>query len=77
VAVLLGVLLSTAALLVEEIYYRSYPRLRDVLILFVFAIMENFFYRQIHSWWRFLGLIDFILKRGGWGTLSRRRFEDS
>lgn len=77
VAVLLGVLLSTAALMVEEIYYRSYPKLRDVLILFVFAIMENFFYRQIHSWWRFLGLVDFVFKRGGWGTLSRQRFEES
>jgi cellulose synthase/poly-beta-1,6-N-acetylglucosamine synthase-like glycosyltransferase len=74
-AVLLGVLLSTAALLVEEIYYRSYPKLRDVLILFVFAILENFFYRQMHSWWRLLGLIDFVFKRGGWGTLSRQSFD--
>lgn len=77
VAVLLGVLLSTAALLVEEIFYRSYPKLKDVLILFAFAILENFFYRQIHSWWRFLGLVDFAFKRGGWGTLSRQRFDNS
>ncbi len=77
VAVLLGVLLSTAALLVEEIYYRSYPQLKDVLVLFAFAIAENFFYRQIHCWWRFLGLIDFTFKRGGWGTLSRQRFDNN
>lgn len=74
-AVLLGVLLSTAALMMEEIYFRSYPRLRDILILFLFAIMENFFYRQLHTWWRFLGLIDFLFKRGGWGTLARQSFE--
>ncbi len=74
-AVLLGVLLSTAALVMEEIYFRSYPRLRDILILFLFAIMENFFYRQLHTWWRFLGLIDFLFKRGGWGTLARQSFE--
>jgi cellulose synthase/poly-beta-1,6-N-acetylglucosamine synthase-like glycosyltransferase len=75
-AVLLGVFLSTAALLAEEIHYRSYPRLRDVLILFLYAVMENFFYRQLHTWWRFLGLIDFFFKRGGWGTLARQRFND-
>ena len=74
-AIMLGVLLSTAALLVEEIFYRSYPKLRDVIILFAFAVLENCFYRQVHSWWRLLGIIDFVFKRGGWGTLSRQRFD--
>ncbi len=75
-AVLLGVLLSTAALLMEEIYFRSYPRLRDILILFFFAVMENIFYRQLHTWWRFLGLIDFLFKKGGWGTMARQSFSN-
>jgi cellulose synthase/poly-beta-1,6-N-acetylglucosamine synthase-like glycosyltransferase len=74
VAVVLGILLSTASLLMEEIFYRSYKNLREVLILFLFAVMENFFYRQIHSWWRFLGFIDFIFKRGGWGVQTRKSF---
>jgi len=75
-AVLLGVLLSTSALLMEEIYYRSYPKLRDPLILFLFAVLENFFYRQLHSWWRLLGLIDFFFKKRGWGALSRKTFSE-
>jgi cellulose synthase/poly-beta-1,6-N-acetylglucosamine synthase-like glycosyltransferase len=74
-AVLLGIVLSTAALLMEENYYRSYPNLRDIITLFAYAVMENFFYRQLHTWWRIKGLFDFLLKRGGWGTLTRHRFE--
>lgn len=74
VAVLLGILLSTAALLMEEIYYRNYPKLRDIVVLFFYAVLENFFYRQLHTWWRFLGLLDFIFKRGDWGILKRQSF---
>ena len=76
-AILLGILLSTSALLMEEIYYRSYPRLRDVLILFGYAILENFFYRQLHAWWRIRGLIDWIFKKRAWGTLERRSFTET
>ena len=77
VAILLGILLSTSALLMEEIYYRRYPRLQDVLILFFYAIMENFFYRQLHAWWRFRGLLDFFFKKRAWGTLDRRSFTEA
>lgn len=73
-AILLGILLSTSALFMEELYYRRYPRLRDIITLFGFAIMENLFYRQLHTWWRFLGLIDFFFKKRNWGVLERRSF---
>ncbi len=76
-AILFGILLSTAALLMEEIYYRQYPRLRDVLTLLGFAVLENFFYRQIHAWWRFRGLLDFMFKKSTWGTLERKSFSSA
>ena len=75
-AVLLGILLSTSALLMEEIYYRSYPRLRDILVLFGYAILENLFYRQIHAWWRFRGLLDFFFTKRSWGTVERKSFSE-
>jgi cellulose synthase/poly-beta-1,6-N-acetylglucosamine synthase-like glycosyltransferase len=75
-AILLGILLSTAALLMEEIFYRNYPRLRDVLILFLFAVLENLFYRQLHTWWRFRGLLDFFFKPRTWGSVTRRSFNN-
>ena len=76
-AILLGILLSTSALLMEEIYYRSYPRLRDILILFVFAIAENLFYRQLHAWWRFRGLLDYFFRKRSWGTVTRQSFSET
>jgi len=76
VAILLGIMLSTSAILMEEIHFRKYPRLRDVLILFIFAILENFFYRQLHAWWRFQGLLDFLFRRRTWGTLDRYSFSE-
>lgn len=75
-AIVLGILLSTSALLMEEIHYRSYPRLRDILTLFGFAILENLFYRQLHAWWRFRGIIDFFFRKRGWGSQARRSFSD-
>lgn len=73
-AILLGVLLSTSSLLLEELSFRRYPRLRDLLILFAYAILENFGYRQLHSWWRLQGLWDYYRKAQGWGKAERKKF---
>lgn len=74
-AVLMGILTSVLSLLLEEISYRKYKRLRDSMILFLFAIIENFGYRQLVSFWRLQGLIDFLRKREGWGEQKRRTFD--
>ena len=63
VAIGIGVLLSVNALLMETLSFRVYERKRDLFILFLVAIAENFGYRQINTWWRC---------RGMWQWLSRR-----
>ncbi len=73
-AVGLGVLLSTLSLLYEELSFGKYPGLKDILILFAYAVLENFGYRQLHSWWRLRGIIDFLRKRTDWGEQLRRDF---
>lgn len=73
-AILLGILLSTSSIVLEEMSFSRYRRLRDLLILFLYAILENFGYRQLHSWWRLLGLLDFYRKAQGWGRVERRAF---
>ena len=70
-AVLLGMILSVLSVLMEELTFRKYDRLRDVLILILFAFLENLGYRQIHAWWRFRGLIDFLRGKKGWGEMTR------
>lgn len=70
-AVLLGMILSVLSVMLEELTFRRYDRLRDVMILILFAFIENLGYRQIHAWWRFWGLIDFFKGNKSWGEMTR------
>lgn len=73
-ATLLGTILSMSSILLETRAYRRYSSLKDTLVLCAYAILEGFGYRQLHSFWRCLGLVDHVLKRGGWGQPVRRAF---
>ncbi len=76
IALAFGVLLSTLALLLEELSFHIYPRKRDLLILFAFGVLENFGYRQLNIVWRLIGTWQWLRgKRGGWGAMQRRQME--
>lgn len=71
-AVGLGVVLSTSALLLEELSFHVYPGLRSTLVLFVVAILENFGYRQLNAVWRLIGLLRWLGGgRARWGEMRR------
>jgi cellulose synthase/poly-beta-1,6-N-acetylglucosamine synthase-like glycosyltransferase len=71
-----GVLLSSVALLLEELSFHIYPRKRDLLILFAFSVLENFGYRQINVVWRLIGIWQWLRgKQGGWGAMQRKGME--
>ena len=72
VAILLGFLLSIAALALEEINFRRHERNRELVRLVALAAFENVGYRQIHAFWRFVAFFDLLMKRGGWGDMQRR-----
>lgn len=72
VAIGFGILLSVSSLLLEEITFHIYPRPRHLLLLLLIVLLENFGYRQINSWWRFIGIVRWL--RGGqakWGDMKR------
>ena len=75
VAVCYGALISLASVVLEELSFRRYPRLRDLLRLAVYGVVENFGYRQLTTWWRLRGTIDFIRGQAEWGTMTRRGFQ--
>ncbi|MBL8230023.1 MAG: glycosyltransferase family 2 protein [Bryobacterales bacterium] len=76
VSVMGGILLSTSAVLLEEFTKCRYPDWRDTWKLFAAAVLENFGFRQLLTWWRVQGLIDGLKgKRGGWGVMERRGFK--
>jgi cellulose synthase/poly-beta-1,6-N-acetylglucosamine synthase-like glycosyltransferase len=72
VAFLLGVLLTTAALALEEFNFRRHQRWRDVLRMLAYAVLENIGYRQLNDLWRLLALFDLARRRQGWGAHVRR-----
>jgi cellulose synthase/poly-beta-1,6-N-acetylglucosamine synthase-like glycosyltransferase len=71
-AIGLGVLLSTSALVLEEMSFHVYPRIRDLLKLFLVAVIENFGYRQLTVVWRMRGMIGWLRGRvPEWGDMKR------
>jgi len=72
-AVLLGMILSVLSVMLEELTFRRYDRLRDVMTLILYAFLENLGYRQIHAWWRLMGLIDFLKGNKAWGEMTRSK----
>jgi cellulose synthase/poly-beta-1,6-N-acetylglucosamine synthase-like glycosyltransferase len=73
VAVGTGVVLSMSALLLEEISFHVYPRRRDVAVLMLHAVIENLGYRQLNAFWRFHGMVRFLLgRKAAWGAMTRK-----
>jgi cellulose synthase/poly-beta-1,6-N-acetylglucosamine synthase-like glycosyltransferase len=74
VAVAYGAIISVLAVLLEELSYRRYARARDLVVLCIVAVAENFGYRQLTTWWRLKGTLDFFRHKRGWGTMTRKEF---
>lgn len=76
VSITFGILLSTSAVLLEELTTCQYPSWKDSRALFLAAILENFGFRQMLTLWRVQGLIDGLKgKKGNWGVMERRGFQ--
>lgn len=70
----LGIFVSVATLILEEIELRRFPRARDLAILTFVAVAENFGYRQLSNLWRLRGWWQFARKKRGWGAMTRKGF---
>lgn len=77
VSIGLGLLLTTAALALEEFNYHRYHRRRDVARLLAYAVFENLGYHQLHDVWRAIGYLDIARGKTGWGAQPRRGFGTS
>ena len=75
VAIVLGIVLSVGSLVLEELSFRRYPRISHLVMFFAYAVLENFGYRQLNTWWRFKGCFDHVLGKKGWGKMERKGFQ--
>lgn len=76
VAILYGVFLSVAAILLEEISFRRYPGWVDLTKLLAYSVLENFGYRQLMSAIKVKAFWDAVRRRRAWGQMQRRGFRD-
>lgn len=75
VAVAFGGVLSLSAVALEELSFRRYPRLVDLLRLFFLAALENLGYRQMNTWWRVKGTVSALRGVQRWGKMTRKGFK--
>ena len=74
-AVVAGIFVSIGALVLEEVSYGKYPRLRDILRLAWYSVAENFGYRQLTVWWRLKGIWQHLTgRRFAWKSIARTGF---
>jgi len=74
IAFVLGAALSLAAVGLEELSFRRYPKAGDLARLMLLAFIEPFGYRQLNSLWRMRGLVSALRRKTGWGEMTRKGF---
>jgi len=67
-----GILLSVFTLLMEELSYHRYKRIRDIARLLGWVFLENLGYRQLTVIWRLRGIVKYLMGRKDWGKMERR-----
>lgn len=73
-AIVFGITLSIAAVGLEEVCFRRYPHIRDLLHLFYLSIIENLGYRQLNAYYRMRGVYSKFRGKKGWGKMIRKGF---
>lgn len=71
--ILMGVLISLSSLYMAE-KETDYFTIKELMILILYSIVENFGPRQLISLWRVGGYISSLKKPKGWGKMERKGF---
>jgi cellulose synthase/poly-beta-1,6-N-acetylglucosamine synthase-like glycosyltransferase len=71
-AILYGMILSTASVILEELSTKRYPRVRNLLLLIVASLVENLGFRQLLTFWRAMAFVDVIRGKKSWGAMERK-----
>jgi cellulose synthase/poly-beta-1,6-N-acetylglucosamine synthase-like glycosyltransferase len=77
VALLAGLLLSISAVLLEDLAFRRFGRLPDLLVLVAFGVLENLGYRQLVTAYRLRGFFSYLRGNKAWGDIKRVGFGPS
>jgi cellulose synthase/poly-beta-1,6-N-acetylglucosamine synthase-like glycosyltransferase len=74
----LAILVTLAAMSVEEWAFHRYTRWRDLVMTLAAAVLENFGYRQLTVYWRLSGWWASLRgKKQVWGVMTRTGFDEA
>ena len=76
-SVMLAIVLSVAAVVLEEFGFRHLALGRDVGRLLAYTVLESFGYRQLVTFWRTLAYVDLARGEKRWGAQQRHGFAAS
>jgi len=74
-AVLYGMILSTAAVVLEEMTLKRYPELKNLFALIAAGILESLGFKQLLTVWRSGAFVDLFRGRKDWGDMGRTGFD--
>jgi hypothetical protein len=69
-----SVLLSTIAIIFEEMSYRQYTKGNDLIKLLLIAFIEPLIYHPLTVYWAIRGNIEKFFGKKGWGNMQRKGF---
>jgi cellulose synthase/poly-beta-1,6-N-acetylglucosamine synthase-like glycosyltransferase len=69
-----GIFVSVMSVMLAEMESHRFPTSRDLLKLTAYAILENFGYRQLNTFWRIRALIQYLRADRAWGEMPRAGF---
>ena len=74
-SVALGVILSEGCLVLEQYTHRAAMNAKQSIAISIYAVLENFGYRQMITLFRVEGIIKYRKLRKSWGKIKRKEFE--
>ncbi|WP_097073514.1 glycosyltransferase family 2 protein [Ureibacillus xyleni] len=69
---LYGSIFSMGAVLLEEWSLRKYPKVSDIINLFLYSLTETFWYRPLTVFWRLEGIWNVMRGKHQWGEMKRK-----
>ena len=72
--VMIGLILSLGAIMQESYAMRKFPKMRQILTLAAYALLDNFGFRQFNTVIRVLGFLGYRKGKHAWGSMKREQF---
>ena len=71
---MLGIMLSVGGIILEQNTRKGCMSSNQAMRLSLYAVLENFGYRQAITFFRFAGIVRYRKYKESWGQIKRREF---